>query len=286
MQSLWMLVASLLFALMCGLVKLAAAEYSAAEIVFFRGLFGIVSIGGFALATGRRLATPIPRLHLARGLVGFGALLLWYQAIAALPLATATTLNYTSPIFIAMFTLGVLRERDDWRLGAAILAGFAGVALVLRPTVAAQSLGDGLLGLASGALAAAAYLQVRHLARLGEPEWRIVFYFSLTMSIATGLWMLLAGAQPVTPRGTAILFGVGLFATLAQLALTRAYARGRTLAASSLAYATVVFAALLGWLVWDETLGVVAWLGIALVVASGVTATLVAATPAKERPAE
>ena len=281
-----MLVASLFFALMGGLVKLASAEYSAAEIVFFRGLFGILTIGGFALATGRSLATRVPRLHVTRGLVGFAALLLWYQAITALPLATATTLNYTSPIFIALFTLGVLRERDDWRLGAAILSGFAGVALVLRPTVGEQSLGDGLLGLGSGALAAAAYLQVRHLARLGEPEWRIVFYFSLTMAIATGLRMLLAGAQPVTARGAVTLFGVGLFATLAQLALTRAYARGRTLAASSLAYATVVFAALLGWLAWDETLGVAAWIGIALVVASGVAATLVAATPTKRPVAE
>jgi S-adenosylmethionine uptake transporter len=281
-----MLVASLFFALMGGLVKLASAEYSAAEIVFFRGLFGIVTIGGFALATGRRLATRVPRLHVTRGLVGFAALLLWYQAITALPLATATTLNYTSPIFIALFTLGVLRERDDWRLGAAILTGFAGVALILRPTVGEQSLGDGLLGLGSGALAAAAYLQVRHLARLGEPEWRIVFYFSLTMAIATGLWMLLAGAQPVTARGAVTLFGVGLFATLAQLALTRAYARGRTLAASSLAYATVVFSAVLGWLAWDETLGVAAWIGIALVVASGVAATLAAATPARRSVAE
>jgi S-adenosylmethionine uptake transporter len=286
MQSLWMLVASLLFALMGGLVKLAATQYSAAEIVFFRGLFGVLTIGGFAALTGRRLATPVPRLHLTRGLVGFTALLLWYQAIASLPLATATTLNYTSPIFIALFTFAVLRERDDWRLGAAILAGFAGVALVLRPTVASESLADGLFGLASGALAAAAYLHVRHLARLGEPEWRIVFYFSLTMALATGLWMLVAGARPPTTRGAAILFGVGLFATLAQLALTRAYARGRTLAASSLAYATVVFSALIGWIAWDETLGPAAWIGVALVVASGVAATVVAAAPPKDRPDE
>lgn len=286
MQSLWMLVASLFFALMGALVKLAASEYSAAQIVFFRGLFGVLTIGGFALATGRQLATRVPRLHLTRGLVGFAALVLWYQAIASLPLATATTLNYTSPIFIALFTFAVLRERDDWRLGAAILVGFAGVALVLRPTVAADSLADGIFGLGSGALAAAAYLQVRHLARIGEPEWRIVFYFSATMSVATGLWMLVAGAQPVTARGAVILLGVGLFATLAQLALTRAYARGRTLAASSLAYATVVFSALIGWIAWDETLGLAAWIGVALVVASGVAATVVAAAPQRARPAE
>ncbi|MCU0896086.1 MAG: DMT family transporter [Burkholderiales bacterium] len=286
MQALWMLVASLFFALMSGLVKLAANDYSAAEIVFFRGLFGVVTIGGFALATGRTLATPVPRLHLTRGLVGFAALLLWYQAIASLPLATATTLNYTSPIFIALFTFAVLRERDDWRLGAAILVGFAGVALVLRPTVAADSLADGIFGLGSGALAAAAYLQVRHLARRGEPEWRIVFYFSLTMSVATGLWMLVAGARPLDLRAAAILLGVGLFATLAQLALTRAYARGRTLAASSLAYATVVFSALIGWIAWDETLGLTAWAGVALVIASGVAAATVAAAPARSAAAK
>jgi drug/metabolite transporter (DMT)-like permease len=111
------------------------------------------------------------------------ALCLWFYSIGGLPLATAMTLNYMSSVWIALFLIGgaVLmgpaRNGPDGRLVLAVLAGFAGVALILRPTIEQDQLWHGLMGLLSGVLAATAYLQVTALGRVGEPGERVVFYF-------------------------------------------------------------------------------------------------------------
>ena len=129
------------------------------------------------------------------------------------------------------------------------------------------------MGLASGVLAGLAYYNVRELGQKGEPVWRTVFYFSLISTLGAGLWMLFFTFHPLTLRGGLLLLGVGVFATLAQLAMTRAYALGRTLVAASLAYTAVVFASLFGALIWGEVLTLGAWAAIALIVLSGMAAT-------------
>lgn len=277
MQSLWMLLASLAFAVMGALVKAGAAHHSTVELVFYRGLFGTVVIGAFVLATGRSLRTPHVRIHLGRGISGVASLLMWFYAIATLPLAMATTLNYTSPMFVAALSALLYKRRDERALGATIALGFVGIVLVLRPTFAADQLVAGLAGAGSGFLAALAYLSVRRLGELGEPEWRVVFYFSLLMTVACGAWMAIAGATAPRWSDVPVLGGIGASATVAQLALTRAYSRGKTLLTSNLAYATVLLSALMGLLFWGETLPWLAWAGIALVIASGVAATVVTA---------
>ena len=112
----------------------------------------------------------------------------------------------------------------------------------------------GLLGLISGFLAGIAYLNVKQLGMLGEPETRTVFYFSLTASVGSGVWMLFDTVHAITPQGFAILLGLGCTATLAQLAMTRAYRVGRTLVVGSLAYSTIIFASLFGMILWGEAL--------------------------------
>lgn len=277
MQSLWMLVASLAFAVMGALVKAGAAQHSTVELVFYRGLFGVVAIGAFVLATGRSLRTPHAHIHVGRGVSGVVSLLMWFYAIATLPLAMATTLNYTSPMFVAALSALLYKRRDERALGATIALGFVGIVLVLRPTFAADQIVAGLAGAGSGFLAAVAYLSVRRLGELGEPEWRVVFYFSLLMTVACGAWLAVAGAHLPTWADVPVLAGIGASATTAQLALTRAYSRGKTLLTSNLAYATVLLSALLGLVFWKETLPSLAWGGIALVIASGVAATVVTA---------
>ena len=122
-------------------------------------------------------------MHFWRSLSGVLARSLWFYAIGQLPLATAITLNYMSSIWMALFLIGgavmVGSARIDGRLIASVLLGFAGVALVLRPTLDQQQLWHGLAGLLSGMLSAMAYLQVTALGRAGEPEDRVVFYFSV-----------------------------------------------------------------------------------------------------------
>lgn len=269
-----MIVAGFLFGLMGVFVKLGAQHFSSAELVFYRSLIGLVVIYGIVRAQGLSLATPHVASHVWRGLSGFFALMLFFYAISALPLATAITLNYTSPLFLALLLTLWLKEKPHWRLIGAILVGFAGVVLLLRPNLHTGQIIGGLMGLTSGFLAGIAYLNVKQLGALGEPEWRVVFYFTLICTIGAGAWMLIHQFHALSWRTLPILLGLGTTATLAQLAMTRAYRVGKTLVVGSLAYSTVIFASLFGIVIFGETLPLSAWLAIALIIASGIASTL------------
>ncbi|MCX7196405.1 MAG: DMT family transporter, partial [Proteobacteria bacterium] len=155
-------------------------------------------------------------------------------------------------------------------LSSAILLGFCGVILLLHPTLAQDQLIAGLIGLISGLLAGIAYLNVKQLGLRGEPEWRVVFYFSLIAALSSGIGMLLGTVHPITVPGLLILLGLSSTATLAQLAMTRAYRTGKTLVAGSLSYSTVIFASIFGMILWGEALPLMGWIGMGLIIAGGV----------------
>lgn len=273
-----MVLATLLFATMGVCIKLASVQYGSGEIVLYRSLTGALLMLAWTRWQGIRLATAVPSMHFWRGLSGVTALSLWFYAIGKLPLATAMTLNYMSSVWMAMFLIGggVLlgSARVDGRLVATVLIGFAGVALVLRPTVEQQQAWHGLAGLVSGMLAALAYLQVTALGRAGEPEARIVFYFSLGGIAAGLLTTAFSGMHAHTASGVVLLVAVGVLATVAQLLMTRAYRTGRTLANASLQYLGIVFSVAYGVLLFDDPLDPLALAGIALIVGAGLAATL------------
>lgn len=273
-----MLGASLLFATMGVCVKLAAVDYGPGEMVMYRGLVGLVVIGAAAWARGTSLRTRLPGMHLWRSASGVAALTLWFFSIGGLPLATAMTLNYLSPIWMAVFMLGAgavgLGRRVDSRLIWPILVGFAGVVLLLRPSFAQDQGWHALAGLASGMLAALAYLQVAALARVGEPADRIVFYFSLGGVLAGAVAATLLGEwHGHTWRGAGLLLAIGLLASAAQLMLTRAYAIGRTLSNAALQYLGILFASLYGLWLFGESVGLLALLGMALIAGAGATSS-------------
>ncbi len=116
--------ATVLFACMGVCVKKASAEVSTAEVVFFRGFVGAVMMAALAWTQGLELRTKVPKLHLWRGFAGVSALSLWFYAIAQLPLATAVTLNYTSPLFVALLLALWFKERIGPMLFAAVGLGF------------------------------------------------------------------------------------------------------------------------------------------------------------------
>ena len=279
-----MLVAAALFALMSVLVKHASVTFSPAELVFYRSAFGLVAIWAVIGISHRRvlapLATPHFQAHFWRGLAGFAALVLFFFALARLPLATAVTLNYTAPLFLAALSAWWLHERAGRGLTGAVLLGFVGIVLLLRPQVQGQAWLPALAGLVSGMLAAVAYVNVKQLGRLGEPEWRVVFYFTLLSTVGGAAWMAVAGFHRPQLGDWPWLIGIGVTATVAQLALTRAYHRGRTLTVGSLAYTTVGFSALYGVLLFGERLPLLAWIGMAVVAAAGVWAAR-ASTPSQ-----
>lgn len=287
MKSSWMLVAAALFALMSVLVKHASAHFSPAELVFYRSAFGLVAIWSVIAVRHRTpwapLATPNLKAHVWRGVSGFAALVLFFYALSQLPLATAVTLNYTAPLFLAALSAWWLREHHGRGLNGAVLLGFVGIVLLLRPQVEGQAWVPALAGLVSGMLAAVAYVNVKQLGKLGEPEWRVVFYFTLLSTVGGAAWMVVAGFHCPQATDWPWLIGIGVTATVAQLALTRAYHRGRTLTVGSLAYTTVGFSALYGVLLFGERLPLLAWIGMAFVAMAGIWAVR-ASVPARADP--
>ncbi len=282
MPSVWMLFASFAFAAMGAGVKLASTIYSTSEIVMYRGLVGTVLLFLMVRAQGGTFRTLFPSKHLVRSLVGVTSLWMWFYAIGKLPLATAVTLNYMAPIWIAtyMFFIGWWRARGtpEWPLVLAIGASFAGVTLVLRPAVETDQWLGGLVGLASSVVSAMAYMQVRSLGQMGEPEYRVVFYFSLTTAVA-GLAGTLFENGFTAPfhahdlHGMGLLLAVGTAALLAQMAMTRAYRVGKVLVVANLQYTGIVFSSLWGMALWGEVFDWHVWLGMGVILASGIAAT-------------
>jgi drug/metabolite transporter (DMT)-like permease len=275
--------ASLLFALMGVCVKLASAQYGSGEIVMYRGIVGALIIGAVTRWRGDSLRTRLPAQHVLRGFTGVVALCLWFYALGELQLAAAMTLNYTSSLWLALFLLGgvgLLRRRSgDQALALVAVVGFVGVVLVLRPTVDQNQLGHGVAGLLSGMVSATGYLQVAALARAGEPESRIVFYFSIASIVGGAALAAFTGWHGHTWIGVVWLLGVGILSTIAQLMLTRAYARGRTLVNASLQYLGIAFSFVLGVLLFDESVTWMAAVGMVLIVGAGVRATALRTSP-------
>lgn len=267
-----MLVAGLLFSAMGVLVKLGAREFSATELVFYRSLFGFAVIFP-AVLNQRGFLTPYWRWHLSRSLLGTTGIFLHFFAISVLPLATAVTLNYTAPLFLTVLTLLVFRTRPGLLLLIAIVLGFIGVIFLLQPAMGRELLLPSLLGLVGGLCGGLAFFSTRELGQRGEPPWRVVFYFTAVSTLVSGGWMISHGFRWPALQSIPVLVGIGATATLAQLAMTRAYKEGHVLIVGSLSYSTVAFTSLLGIAMWGEWLDPWEWVGLGLIVASGVMAT-------------
>jgi len=293
MQSLWMLFAAFAFSLMGVGVKLASEFYTTGEIVFYRSLIGVLIMWALLSAQGIPIRTPQMTMHIKRSVFGVTALLLWFTSITYLPLATAMTLNYMSPVWIALIlgagaALAGTGGSADRKLIGAILLSFAGVLCLLQPSVGKDQLTGGLIGLISGVFTALAYVEVRQLGQLGEPEGRIVFYFSAVGLVVGLVWMLIAGTSHHTWHGAGLLLAIGILATLGQTSMTRAYKRGNTLLTANLQYAGIIFSSLWGMMIWSDRLNWVSWLGMGLIIASGIATTLMRAgesTDAQPTPA-
>jgi drug/metabolite transporter (DMT)-like permease len=280
MQSLWMIVASLLFACMGVCVKLGSALFSTGELVFYRGFIGFLMMAILLRWQGIAFSTPHWRLQLSRGVSGTIALMCYFFALGILPLATAVTLNYTSPLFVAMLLALWFKERVGPALFAAVGLGFLGVVVLLKPTLQPDQWPGAMSGLSSGLIASLAYINVRELGRTGEPEARTVLWFSLITSVFGLPWALSsAHLHSISLEGAAILIGVGGFGGCAQLAMTRAYRYGKTIVAANLAYSTVIFSSLFGAILWDERLPWTSVLAIAVIITSGVLVSLASRKP-------
>jgi S-adenosylmethionine uptake transporter len=278
-----MLLAAFLFATMGVCVKFASAYVHSFEIVMVRGAIGVLALAWWYRREGLAFyKTTRPGMHLWRNVVGVTSLCCWFYAIGEIPLATAMTLQYMSSVWMAVFmfaaALMMQSQRDGMRqqgpLFASILLGFIGVALLLRPTFSEDQGFAAIIGLLSGIISALAYLQVAAMARAGEPDARVVLYFSVGAAV-TGLGgTFFVGFSPLSWAAVGWLLPVGLLAVLGQICLTRAYASGATLLVANLQYSGIVFASFYSIILFSEVLPLFSWVGMGLIICGGIWATL------------
>lgn len=291
-----MVLASFFFATMGVGVKIASKDFSTFELVCYRGFISMLFMWLMMRARGVTLATKVPMMHVWRAFIGVVSLAAWFYAIAHLPLATAMTLNYMSGVWIAAFIVGgamfyssAKEAKSQGPLLLTVLCGFAGVVMTLRPTIDQNQLFAGVIGLLSGMCAALAYMQVTVLGRLGEPEERTVFYFALGSAIAGGIGMLFTGFSPISAWssvGAWWLIPIGILASLGQWSMTRAYSKGSTLVVANMQYSGIVFAAIYSLALFGDNIPPLGWAGIAVILASGVAATVLRSRALPNTPAE
>ncbi len=279
-----MALAALAFSVMSALVKQAGTRLPSQEIVFVRSLVSLAMSLALLRHAGVSLWGQRRGLLFLRGLWGYAALSCVFFAVTHLPLAEATMIQYLHPALTALLAAVVLGERGDRSLVASLALGTAGVALVVRPTFLFGGIAAPLdplavaAALGGAALTAVAYVGVRELSRTEHPLL-IVLWFPLVAApasvpgtIAYGVW----------PRGHEwlLLAGVGLFAQLGQVWLTRGLALETAGRATAASYLQIAFAALWGWLLFAEMPGSWTLAGAGLI---GASAWIGARAAARER---
>lgn len=267
--------AALGFAVMGALIKLAAVELSIPMVTFLRNAFGLLFLLPWLLGQPlRNLRTQRLGLHFLRTAVGLVAMYSFFFAIAHIPLAQAMLLNYAAPLYVPVIAWMWLREKPHWGIWPLILLGLAGVAMIIglgqgELAVDAPPWVGGIAVLA-GVFAGWAFVTIRKLSST-EPAPRIVFWFS-TFSVGLTAVPALVHWQTPSLQAWALMLGTGLFATIAQISLTRSYTLIPAAQVAPLNYLVVVFAMALGWVFWDESPSAWALLGTLLVIGSSVVA--------------
>jgi S-adenosylmethionine uptake transporter len=203
------------------------------------------------------------------------------------------TLNYMSGVWVAAFIFGGAlmygKAEKQGPLLMTVLLGFAGVVLTLRPTMDKEQMFAGVVGLLSGIGAALAYMQVTALGKVGEPDERTVFYFSVGSAFIGLVGIAFTETTPwaqVRWQDAAWVIPIGVLASMGQWAMTRAYRKGATLVVASMQYSGIVFAVLYSLVLFGDEMDPIGLLGIAIIVISGILATVVRARALPNQPAE
>jgi drug/metabolite transporter (DMT)-like permease len=241
------------------------------EIIFFRNAFALVPVAAMVFSTPRGLSvlhTSRPMAHLLRSGIGIAAMVCGFTSTALLPLTQATALTFTTPLFMTALSALILKEHVGPHRWAAVAVGFIGVLVMVRPGAeGALSLGT-VLGLAGAMLAAGATIAIREIGKT-EPGPTIVFYFTMA-GAALGLASLPFGWVMPNLWVLAALIAAGLVGGIGQLLITNALRVAPIAVIAPFDYTQLLWAGLLGYLVWGDTPGPNTLLGAVIVAASGV----------------
>lgn len=257
----------LCFGVMNALVRYVSGQLPLSEVVFFRNAMGLLALAPWLVVGAREiLRTAHWRLHLVRSLFGVSSMYCLFYALAHLPLADATLLNYTAPLYIPFIAAWWLRERAPRNVYRNILLGFAGVALILKPGSAMFDTAA-LVAAAAGIFTALAFVSLRRMAD-SEPALRTVFYFGLFGCLVSVVPASAVWVAP-TPALWPWLVVMGICASAGQWLLTSGYRYAPAAVAGPFTYTTVLFSAALGWMFWSEKPDIWSALGTVLVIAAG-----------------
>jgi drug/metabolite transporter (DMT)-like permease len=251
-------------------VKLTAeAGVQLFEILFWRQVLGIPMILGWLLARRQLdlVKTSRPGAQAVRGVYGLIGMFLNFSAIALLPLAEATTLSFTAPIWAVILSMVLLREKvGAWRW-TAVLLGFAGILIIAQPGGSELPLFGAAVGLGGAFMIALISIQIADLNRTERPI-TIVFWFA-SISSAVLLVPAVVFGHAHSMREWLLLLAMGVSGSIGQLLLTASLRFGKVASVIVMDYSALIWATLYGWLVWEVLPPPTTWLGAPLIIGAG-----------------
>lgn len=263
--------AAAVFSMAAVLVKALGGEIPLAQVIFCRSIFAIPALLPLLARQGGRgaLRTGNLRLHGLRLVFGLLGMAGAFYGYAHLPLATVSALGFTMPLFLTALSVPLLGERVGWGRAAAVAVGFAGVLLITDPSrVPAGSL-LAMAAVLAGALGwALSMITIRRMGSAGESGAAIVLWFALGASVVSGAVSLPFWVAPTGPQW-ALLAGTGVVSALAQVLMTEAYRRGEATLLAPFEYSAIVWTTASGALLWAELPDPFDFVGIAVLVGSG-----------------
>tara|TARA_B100001248_G_scaffold248212_1_gene220327 strand:- start:7894 stop:8787 length:894 start_codon:yes stop_codon:yes gene_type:complete len=264
---LWMIFGSVCFGTMNALVKWTAFHADVWMIIMVRSAVIALAVAIFAASRGLSLKVSDKRKMLLRCVVGLTAMILYFTALGRIPIGQAVTLQYTAPLFVALLSGRVIRERVEPMVALLVGSAFAGIVLIVSPDLSSID-SDALLALGSGFFAAMAYMYVREL-RNTDSASSVVFWFA-AFSVVGSTFQALPDVAGLEWKTVAALIGIGIGAGGGQVGITMAYHRANAAWVSAFSYLTVIVATFYGFTLFNETLGASDWLGGLLIVGSGI----------------
>lgn len=279
MQSLWMVVAAFFFALYAVCIKFSSMEgIGSFEVLFYRSFFGLIIFYSMMRMQHITVHTAHPWDHFIRSFVGATAVMAGIYSISHLNVGLAMTLNYTSPLFIGCFTVGILISQHkgiNWKLLSTLLLGFLGVVVMLSPTITPDEYFAAAVGIGAGFCTAVATTFVKRLGLMKEPELRILFYFVLIGTICGLTGTLFTGGFTM-PTWTAAgaIAGFVVCSTCAQFFLTRAFSRGNLVLSGALQYTVILFSTLMGVFIFGDSVCAMVVIGMVMIVVAGILASI------------
>ena len=262
-----MLLAVAIFSCMDGLIKWLSATYPTIEIVFFRSAFAFLPLLPALLRGGRAaLRTRRPFVQAGRAAIGLVSMAAFFYCFRQMPLADVFGIAFSAPIFVTAFSVPLLGERVGIRRWSAVVVGFLGVLVMVRPDSGLFASAS-WIALFATVLYALGQIFVRDLTRT-ETTTCIVFYVTLTTTLVSATAMPFVWVMP-GPGDAALLAAVGILGGLAQLAFTRAFRLAPAAVVSPFDYTGLLYAGVIGYSVWGDVPTLTFLVGAAIVMASG-----------------